>query len=60
MTRHIEQAQLVAVSGGATSGGGTQLPPDWWIPCPYPLPFPVPGPTWPPFPPYPLPPQQQN
>jgi hypothetical protein len=59
--KHVELQQLHKVSGGATGGGGTQLPPDWWVPCPHPAPpAPVPGPTWPPLPPSPLPPQQQN
>lgn len=57
----VTDQQLDAVTGGWSGTGGTQLPPDWWIPCPLPAPpYPAPGPTYPPFPPLPLPPQQQN
>jgi hypothetical protein len=57
--KRLELSNLGDVAGGAAGGGGTQLPPDWFVPCPHPAP-PVPGPVWPPLPPSPLPPEQQN
>lgn len=58
--KSVDGRQLGQVSGGWAGAGGTQLPPDWWIPCPFPAPYPnpfpdplpgpFPGPTWPPLP----------